>query len=86
MMRKKHLAPKEDNSERQMVADYFGLELLAVVPTDLPNVYLIRIDGNLSAQKAYKKMCPFGNTSIPNRYDFDQDLMVMWNGTKCQPA
>lgn len=82
MMRKKHLKKEIVDVNRQKLAEYFGIEELLVVPYDAPGAYILDIKYNKSAQEKYKTMTKgLGNTMIPNHYDFDQELLVMWNDT-----
>lgn len=86
MMRKKHLATEKVDENRKAIADYLGLDYSEVIPTDVPESYTINISENLEAQAQYKKSIEFGNTFIPNLYNFDTDLQVRWTGKKLSMA
>jgi hypothetical protein len=87
MMRIKDLPQEEIKPEHQAVADFFGLSVADVAPEPQPDAYSIIISGNETAQEQYKKCNPYGNMSgRRGAYDFTERLLVVWNGTKVQPA
>lgn len=85
-MRKKHITKEVVDENRQSIAEFLGLEYLAVIPTDVPGCYTINISENEEAQSIYRKSYPYGNTLIPNHYDFSGNIDVQWTGKKITPA
>lgn len=83
MLRKRNLPTREENG-RQNVADFFGIAVSEVSVEPQPQTFSIRIAGNEEAQKQYKIANPWGNTSIPKKYDFTGSLLVRWTGSKVQ--
>jgi hypothetical protein len=86
MMRKKHITTPVVDENRQAIADFLGLDYLAVIPTEAPGCYTINISENTEAQAIYKKSYPYGNTMIPNHFDFSGEIQVQWTGSKITPA
>jgi len=76
----------EAQSSRQLVADFFGLDLGAVGVQPQQDTYNINISGNKEAQTKFKTVCAFGNGSMPGLYNFKDDILVWWNGNKIQPV
>ena len=80
MMRKKHLETIKVDTDRVKLAKYFNIDEADVIPYPVPKTYQLLISNNEEAQKIYKVMTHgFGNTSIPKHYDFDKELLVIWN-------
>ena len=86
MMRKKHITKETIDEIRQKIADFLKLDYSEVIPTDVPECYVINISNNKEAQEIFKKSYPYGNTSIPKHFDFSNDMQVQWTGTKVIPA
>ena len=83
MMRKRNL-PVVEQSSRQMVADFFGVNIAEVAVEGPADTYSLNIKENKEAQAKYKEANQFGNGSRPGSYDFNEDILVMWNGKKVQ--
>lgn len=86
MMRKKHITPTIVDEKRQAVADFLGLDYANVIPNGYVDCYTINITDNKEAQDIFKKSYPYGNTNIPNKYDFSKPIDIHWNGSKVLPA
>lgn len=78
---------KVDNiSEKQTVADFFGLDMQDVYTEKQPNTYSVMLNTPETQQK-YKQCNPYGNArGMPGFYDFSERILVFWDGKKVQPA
>ena len=86
-MSKLKASEKVEPVGRTNVAEFFGLPLNHVLIESQPNTYSIFIKDNDEAQQKYKQVNQYGNTvGRPGGYNFEQKLMVMWNGKKIQPV
>ena len=84
MMRVRNIPKKEEPKGRQKIAEFFGLDVNEVTIEPQPQTFSIYIAGNDYAKAQYKIANPWGNTSIPKRYDFTERLLVRWTGAKVQ--
>ena len=85
-MRKRGSPTNPDQPSRQRIADFFGLELNAVSVQLQQDTFIINIKDNKEAQEQFKTICAFGNGSRPGHYNFKDNIIVWWNGTKVQPV
>jgi len=85
-MLKSKISPTPVDENRQAIADFLGLDYLAVVPNEAPGSYSINISDNPEAQAKYKESYPYGNTFVPKRFDFSGQIDVQWTGKKIMPA
>lgn len=85
MLRKRNLV-KPEPEFKQLVADYFGLQLSDVATEPQPETFSIYIDGNEYAQSQFKLIDTYGNDGYPGGYNFKKRLLVRWNGKKVQPV
>ncbi len=86
MLRVQDVTPKANLTEKQKVAEFFGLAVEEVLTEPQPNTYSVLLADNDAAQAKYKECNPFGNTKRPGGYNFTQRILVFWNGKKVQPA
>mgnify|MGYP003999624357 CR=1 FL=1 len=86
MMRKRNLPTESDNTGRQEVATYFGLDITDVMVESGDELYSIDLGGNTEAKEQFKKIAPYGTGGRPGAYDFTDRIYVIWNGEKIQPA
>lgn len=77
---------KPDQPSRQRIADFFGLELRTVGTEPQIDTYTINIKDNEHAKAQFKTICAFGNGKMPGSYNFKDDIIVWWNGSKIQPV
>lgn len=85
MMRKRNLTADEPSS-RKLVADFFGVDITEVGILEQRDTFSIYIKNNDNAKKQYKQINQFGNGNKPGSYNFDDVVLVMWNGEKVQPV
>ena len=85
MMRARNLPTKEDSPHRVIIATFFDIDVDEVTVEPQPDAFSIYIEGNVYAIKKYKEINPWGNTVKPQVFNFNQRLLVMWNGKKIQP-
>jgi hypothetical protein len=75
MLRVKDVTPKADLTERQKVAEFFGVPIEEVLTEPQPNTYSIMLADNEAAQAKYKEINPFGNAKRPGLYNFTQRVL-----------
>jgi len=87
MMRVKDLPKEKDPEERQLVADFFGVPVDDVTIEPQPHAFTVDLNESEFGQQQYKKCNKYGNVKgCPGIYNFSHRLLVVWNGTKVQPA
>lgn len=80
------MAQVVQNSEKQTVADFFGLDIQDVYTEKQQNTYSVMLTTPETQQK-YKECNPYGNArGMPGVYDFSERILVFWDGKKVQPA
>ena len=72
------------DTDREHIAEFMNIPYDEVLVHSAPKTYIVNIENNLDAQKAYKQRNPFGNGHRPNTFDFTQDILVRWNEDKLQ--
>lgn len=74
--------------EKQIIADFFGLSISAVVTEPQPDTYSVMLAGNEEAQAKYRECNPYGTRVSGDFgvYNFTKPLLVRWDGNKVQPV
>lgn len=86
MLRKRSLPKAPETDGRKEIAAFLGLEEKDVVPQVQPQTFAVVIGANKAAQDKYKQINKFGTLGL-GVYDFDQVLLVRWDGSgKVKPC
>lgn len=78
MLRVQNL-PKKEDKIKQLVADFFGVDIKLLTPVGPENTYYVDLSESVYGQEQFKTTNKYGNGSKPGLYVFDTPVMVYYN-------